>query len=379
MVSTDSCNTACKTQRLLCEVIKKLCFEKGLTDDEVNVLETDCWNHMQNIWFGAVVKELTSHLDQILKNDLDVIHPILIVTIDPNSIFCAIEKVFGETANYAKGSGSMYYDYMRMYNPKSHHYQITHARRGTRQDVGFEGSMAVFMNIPYYLEFLDWWLSSGLSGDSILMKNLLIIFQLVEMIVLFQVLTMLHVAICIPTRWLACKTHELIEFQFRVWDMGWTIDLMEDAIEKNARDGERMLDEQFMMNIFEPIVNQVEPFAQYLEIHSRKRRLMSFAHKKTSMISGYHLMSYEQNFSIQLITIYVKHMILLAAWQKLLQPHSLSSLEIQRKQLLIIYQVLAGLEVGLWCQKSRRVHHEVKMQLQAYRRACMLWHQLGWE
>jgi hypothetical protein len=42
MVSTDSCNTARKTQRLLCEVIKKLCFEKVLTEDEVNVLENDC-------------------------------------------------------------------------------------------------------------------------------------------------------------------------------------------------------------------------------------------------------------------------------------------------------------------------------------------------
>jgi hypothetical protein len=28
MVSTDTCNTARKTQRLLCEVIRKVCFEK---------------------------------------------------------------------------------------------------------------------------------------------------------------------------------------------------------------------------------------------------------------------------------------------------------------------------------------------------------------
>jgi hypothetical protein len=31
MVSTDTCNTARMTQRLLCEVIRKLCFETGLT------------------------------------------------------------------------------------------------------------------------------------------------------------------------------------------------------------------------------------------------------------------------------------------------------------------------------------------------------------
>ncbi len=124
--------------------------------------------------------------------------------------------------------------------------------------------MAVFMNIPYFLEVLDWRLSSGLGRDSILLKNLFIILQLVEMIVLLQVLAILHVAICIPTRWLAGKTQKLTGFQLGVWVMGRTIDLMEDAFEKIAIDGERMLDEQFMMNIFEQIVNQVEPFAQSL-------------------------------------------------------------------------------------------------------------------
>ncbi len=50
----------------------------------------------------------------------------------------------------------MYYDYMCTYNPKAHHYQIAHALGGTRQDVGSEGAMAVFMNIPFFVEFLDW-------------------------------------------------------------------------------------------------------------------------------------------------------------------------------------------------------------------------------
>ncbi len=54
-----------------------------------------------------------------------------------------------------------------------------------RKDIGSEGAMAVFMNIPYFLEFLDWRLSSGLSVDTILIKNLFIILQLVEMVALF--------------------------------------------------------------------------------------------------------------------------------------------------------------------------------------------------
>jgi hypothetical protein len=156
MVSTDTCNTAHKTERLLCEVIRKLCFEKGLMQDELFFFGNDCWNHLRNVWFDAIVNELSS-LGKVLQYDLNEIHPKLRVTTDPNAIFWAIEKFFGETANYANGSGSMYYDYMHTYNPKSHHYQITCALGGTRQDIGAsEGAMAVFMNIPYFLDFLDW-------------------------------------------------------------------------------------------------------------------------------------------------------------------------------------------------------------------------------
>jgi hypothetical protein len=39
-------------------------------------------------------------------------------------------------------------------------------------------------------------------------------------------------AICIPTRWLAERTQELVEFQFGVQDMGQRVDLMEGAFEK---------------------------------------------------------------------------------------------------------------------------------------------------
>jgi hypothetical protein len=186
------------------------------------------------------------------------------VTTNPSNIFCAIEKFFGETTNYTKRSGSMYYDYMHTYNPKAHHYQIARALGGTRQDVGSEGAMAAFMDIPFFVEFLDWQLSCG-TGDGILMKYLFIILQSVKMIALSRILPILHIAICILTRWLAGKTPELAAFRFGVRDMGQTVDLTEEAFEKIANDGEIMLDKDFMMNIFEPIVDQVEPFAEYLE------------------------------------------------------------------------------------------------------------------
>ncbi len=53
--------------------------------------------------------------------------------------------------------------------------------------------------------------------------------------------------------------------------MGQTVDLMKDAFEKIACDREMLLNEEFMMNIFQPIVNQVEPFAKYLEFIFEKK------------------------------------------------------------------------------------------------------------
>jgi hypothetical protein len=95
MVSTDTCNTARKTRRLLCEAIRTVAIEQGFREESINVMENDCWNHLHNVCFGAVIKELTFYLDEVLKDDLSEIHPILRVTTDPSNIFRAIEKFFG--------------------------------------------------------------------------------------------------------------------------------------------------------------------------------------------------------------------------------------------------------------------------------------------
>ena len=70
-------------------------IEQGFREESINIMENDCWNHLHNVCFGAVIKELTFYLDEVLKDDLSEIHPILRVTTDPSNIFRAIEKFFG--------------------------------------------------------------------------------------------------------------------------------------------------------------------------------------------------------------------------------------------------------------------------------------------
>jgi hypothetical protein len=58
MVSTDTCNTARKKICLLCKAIRTVAIEQGFREESINVMENDCWNHLRNVWFGAVIKEL---------------------------------------------------------------------------------------------------------------------------------------------------------------------------------------------------------------------------------------------------------------------------------------------------------------------------------
>ena len=111
------------------------------------------------------------------------------------NILWAVEKYFGETANYAKGKGSMFLDWMRRYHPTAHLYLVVRACGGSRQDIG---AVPVLMNITYYLEFLVWRFRCG--GDGILEKNLWKILRSVEFVALLCVPSILHLSVCVPMR-----------------------------------------------------------------------------------------------------------------------------------------------------------------------------------
>jgi len=132
----------------------------------------------------------------MLDSDLEEIHFTLRVTTDVNNLLCAIEKYFGATANYAKGKGSMFMDYMRCYHSLAYLYSICRACGRSRQDIGVKGAVPVLMNVPYYFEFLAWRMEC--DGNGILEKNLYTILRCVEMISLLRVLSIPNISICLP-------------------------------------------------------------------------------------------------------------------------------------------------------------------------------------
>ena len=47
--------------------------------------------------------------------------------------------------------------------------------------------------------------------------------------------------------------------------MAWAVDLMDEAFLEIANDGSNMFNEEFMFGIFQPIIDTIPPFGQYME------------------------------------------------------------------------------------------------------------------
>ena len=115
---------------------------------------------------------------------------------------------------------------------------------GSRQDLCTEGCMAILMNYPYYVEFLDRSLRKRRKTDnaSILQQNLFVALISTEMIALVRLLSILHVSVCMPVRWLAGKTHELKEHnEWGPTSMGRVLDTLEANMQHISENPKKFL------------------------------------------------------------------------------------------------------------------------------------------
>ena len=161
----------------------------------VDIIEGNYWQHLHNIWFGALIKQLNKSLANILKDDLGKIPAFYCISTDIEDLLCCIEKEFGHTFIYAKGHGTLFDKWMQTYHPTVHLYPIVRSCDSAKQNLGVESVPAVLMNLPFYLEFLNWWLSIGIGSDCILQRKLFTVLRSTEMVALLHVLSILHIAI----------------------------------------------------------------------------------------------------------------------------------------------------------------------------------------
>ena len=136
---TDTCNTARRIQHLLHEEITKICKDKGLSDDDIEVHKSFCWHHLRNVWFGAVELALNNTLLNQLEESMAAIPSIYRVNMDIVNLYRAAEKMVGGTANYAKGDGKNFVHFKNEFHPTAYLYPLVRACGGTRQDLCVEG------------------------------------------------------------------------------------------------------------------------------------------------------------------------------------------------------------------------------------------------
>ena len=126
-LTTDTCNAARKTRRILVEKV-------GGT-----VHEIDCFHHLRNVWFNGVEKAITTYLNDYLRDSLDDIDPSLCVSSSMSALIRAFDKEFSLCATYAKGHGMLFCEWMK-HNHCGELLMHVERASGSRQDL-FTGNL----------------------------------------------------------------------------------------------------------------------------------------------------------------------------------------------------------------------------------------------
>ena len=84
------------------------------------------------------------------------------------------------------------------------------------------------------------------------------------MIAFLCVLSILHIALHMPLRWLAGNCSDLYQHNFGVADVAYFVDIIDKAFYEVLIDREKLIDEDFIMGIFDVITKKLPPLQDYL-------------------------------------------------------------------------------------------------------------------
>lgn len=250
-VGTDTCAAAQKERKILVKTIGGRCHEQ------------DCMNHLRNVWINGMSKDVSKFLNEYLADSLEEISSILRVNPDLSMVIRAYDKQFSGNCNYAKGGGEEFGQFMHDNHSEGYLYGVTRSA-GSRQDLICMGSIAIYMNRNYNVEFLAEKLEMK-DHENILEENLFTVLVSSEMISVARFWAIVHVAIVMPVRWLSGCTHELAEYNWGPRSMGRVIDALHSACLDILNDNQLIHDKSYMMHIFDEFAEELPPFKEYLQ------------------------------------------------------------------------------------------------------------------
>ena len=136
--------------------------------------------------------------------------------------------------------------------------------------------MAIYMNYPYYVEFLDMMLRRPVTKSmkiNILQQNLFVALTSAEMIALVRLMSIMHISVCMPLRWLSGKTHELSEYGWGPMSMGQFLDKLKSRMKEIIKKPYLVNDREFMMTSFDEFSSELPPLNEYLNITFKKKKI----------------------------------------------------------------------------------------------------------
>ena len=166
------------------------------------------------------------------------------------------DKEFNGTNNYALGRGEKFMQWVATHCSGELLMPIVQALGGKRQDGLFQGALPVFMARHYFGAFLRHYLCCT-DSDNILQHNLFITLSCVEVIDELRVASIFFIAFIFPMRWLDGNTHELDHWDWGERYMPRALDLMHNTFIEIQANGDKFLDEDFIMKIFEPLYTEL--------------------------------------------------------------------------------------------------------------------------
>ena len=274
-INTDTCNSAQKTRRILVAIVSEIDKDTihDMSREDIGkagvVHEMDCMQHLRNVWINGAAKAVSAYLKEYLEDSLEEISSHLRISPDLAQIIRAYHKEFSLTANYPKGHGELFRDWVMKNYPGAF---LLHAERasGSRQDLICMGADAVYMNRPYNIEFLDERLRIK-DNAHILQENLFSVLSSSEMISTTRFFSILHVCVVCPFRWLAGNTHKLKEYNWGARSMGRAIDCLYEACDEILDDVQLIYDKDYMLGLWDDIALELPEFRKYLdEMHENR-------------------------------------------------------------------------------------------------------------
>ena len=268
VLMTDTCNGARCTKRLLAESIVRAISEKvgkeaweAMSADERNtkyrVFRGDCWQHLRNIIIDAMAAKGNELVKEVLEDDLHEFSSYERVDPDGSCVIRGAFKQFHHGGEYAKGRGREFSAWRKQEHAQSMFIPFERAV-GSRQDLAFDGCVALFWNRMVCLEFLRGYIECPKS-QNVLDKSLYTLLRCNEFVSLLRVNTLWRFLFSDPFRWLSGKTSKLAGWS--LFKMGWVLELVEKAMQAIEEDPKHLLDPE--LDIFKPVADELPEFAAW--------------------------------------------------------------------------------------------------------------------